>query len=605
MAQKVRTGPRGGKFVIQNGKKEYVGRTIKPSGYVRQPRIVRAAVSRTARQGSRRVTGKGGYKDWAGTAIRGAGALVGGAAGYYGGGPWAAAKGAMLGSGVGGFLSSLVGLGDYARPIKKNSLLGLRPGGRSTDSGMAPIMSNVPNCTIVTHREFIGNITGSTSFNLQSYAINPGLSSTFPWLAPIARNYQQHRWLGLIFQYKTTSVDSLNSSNTALGTVILATDYNAASPDFINKQAMQNTEYVTSVKPSASVLHPVECAPLETTVDVLYTRSGSVPPNEDIRLYDIGKFQLATEGQQAGVTVVGELWASYQIELLKPVVSSGGLSTESAHYVMDKTFDSTHSLGTTMPFVDPNSQGKLTEDTIGITFGTTDTAFDTIIFPPNASGDYLCVLTWRGAATASLKCPGVSIPDGYVGQVFVKQLWHNGTSIAPSSTLLYQEPDAEEVTSATGGIVLVMAFVVTIPNPGGFQHVLIDAGTLPGTPQYGDIFITESNSNMYGNLSGGDSFAEEKAAEKSILPSESEYKILLESVGNKAKLHELIVAEMVVHFKQLPLKCYAMLDDWIRSGFKTTPIETAMQGLSVSEPDYVDMSSSALFNLAVKKAITK
>lgn len=54
------------------------------------------------------------------------------------------------------------------------------------------------------------------------------------------------------------SADALNSVNTALGQVIMATDYNAANPPFGQKSEMENYEFGQSCKPSESQIHPIE-----------------------------------------------------------------------------------------------------------------------------------------------------------------------------------------------------------------------------------------------------------------------------------------------------------------------------------------------------------
>jgi hypothetical protein len=57
------------------------------------------------------------------------------------------------------------------------------------------------------------------------------------------------------------SADALNSTNTALGQVILSVQYDAANPPFTNKQAQEAYDGSISIKPSSSVLFGVECAP--------------------------------------------------------------------------------------------------------------------------------------------------------------------------------------------------------------------------------------------------------------------------------------------------------------------------------------------------------
>lgn len=92
--------------------------------------------------------------------------------------------------------------------------------------------------TLITHREYIGDIISSPTagaFSFNTYSINPGYVGTFPWLSNIAQNFESYKMHGLVFEYKTMSVDALNSVNTALGQVILSVQYDAANAPFTNK----------------------------------------------------------------------------------------------------------------------------------------------------------------------------------------------------------------------------------------------------------------------------------------------------------------------------------------------------------------------------------
>jgi len=142
------------------------------------------------------------------------------------------------------------------------------------------------------------------------------MPQTFPWLSAVASAYEQYSFKGLVFEFKSTSANSLNSTNTALGTVIMATEYDSKKPPFSSKLQMENYEFATSCKPADSCLHPVECNPAESTLTCLYTRQPTTA-GSDVRFTDLGQFYLATVGMQAAA-VIGELWCTYEIELLKP-----------------------------------------------------------------------------------------------------------------------------------------------------------------------------------------------------------------------------------------------------------------------------------------------
>lgn len=240
-----------------------------------------------------------------------AGALAGG----YAGGPTGAMIGSRVGSYVGKSINAVTGLGSYR--VMSNSLM---PG--------APRVINRnrhPNATVVRHREFVSDIVSSSvagKFNVQTYPIQPALDNLFLFLSQIACNYEEYALEGMVVEFKTTSCDALNSINTALGVVIIATSYNSNLPNFQSKGEMEAYEFSSSCKPSESMLHFIECDPNQNVIGEMYCRPGPISGNQDLRLYDIGNLQVATSGLQGTNVVVGELWISYQIALLKPKLYS-------------------------------------------------------------------------------------------------------------------------------------------------------------------------------------------------------------------------------------------------------------------------------------------
>lgn len=177
--------------------------------------------------------------------------------------------------------------------------------------------------TVISKREYIGDIVSgsmsglSTAFTSQSYPLNPGQNSPFPWLSMIASNYEQYDILGMVFEFKSTSGDA-TGVNTSLGTVIMATQYDPTKPGFQSKLEMEDYFFSTSCKPSSSMLHAVECKnSLSPTSGLLYTRTGALT-GADLRWTDFGKFTVATQGMPNAGTNLGELWVSYKVKLMKP-----------------------------------------------------------------------------------------------------------------------------------------------------------------------------------------------------------------------------------------------------------------------------------------------
>jgi hypothetical protein len=184
----------------------------------------------------------------------------------------------------------------------------------------------------VKHREFLGTIDSSIAFKTQVFELNPGLSRLMPWGSSIANSFQQYTIKSMVFEFVSTSATSLVSgTNTALGQVSIATQYDSIQPDFRNLNDMLNSQFATSTKISSDLVHAVETERYQTTALPLYTRSGRVPG--DIRLYDMGKTTFATYGAQADNNQIGQLWISYDICFFKPIAYNlDGGNAESAFY---------------------------------------------------------------------------------------------------------------------------------------------------------------------------------------------------------------------------------------------------------------------------------
>lgn len=232
-----------------------------------------------------------------------------------------------IGRMAGNALSNIVGLGDYE--VHKNVFL----------EGRLPQMMNMPQGggTVIRFQEYLSDvytnpdIADPAGFNIQSFLINPANSNTFPWLNQIAANYEQYFIEGLIFEFRSTSADALNSTNTALGSVMMATQYDVADPVFRSKAEMLNYEFSNSTKPSDNCVHMIECAPNQSVLSGLYTLDGAAPSGTDSRLYHLGRFSIATVGFQAANVNIGELHITYQVRLLKPkLYSELGLANDYA-----------------------------------------------------------------------------------------------------------------------------------------------------------------------------------------------------------------------------------------------------------------------------------
>jgi len=367
--------------------------------------------------------------------------------------------GAAIGNSAANMGATILGLGAYT--VKQNSFL--------PTSSMRIVNPTHPGETVIRHREYLQDIfTSSTAntFKIQQFPINAAHSETFPFLSQIAQNYEQFRVEGMLFEFRSMSADALNSTNTALGSVIMATQYNAANPPFTSKSQMENYEFGESCKPSSCMVHMIECARIQTTIDELYTRAGAVPAGQDQRLYDLGSFQIATTGFQGTSVNVGELWVTYQVALLKPklFVTNGD---EIGNFKSTSPYSDAHPVSSNVALV------QVLTDNIGIVFDG-----NTIAFPAsNIIKHFTVVLAWTATSPTS-NMAGLVYP-----------------TITPSNATLgaaFGSPVAGDLTTT----VCSYSVPVTTLGNGLSAALTFGAGFLPITNTVNTIWIYQTNSHV-------------------------------------------------------------------------------------------------------------
>lgn len=225
--------------------------------------------------------------------------------GQIAGGFWGP-HGSDLGRAAGNAISKITGMGDYK--VNSNTVVG---------GNTIPTFLNNGDGVKVCHREFVSDVVGSVAFVLTSYSINPGLSILFPLLSQIAQTFEEYDLRGLVMEYRPTSGTAISSTSSALGVVVMATNYDATDPLFTNKQQMESYEYSNSTVPFNGCIHPIECARNRNVLQNLFIRTTTSPAGTDLRFSDLGNFQIATAGMQSAYTI-GELWVSYDVFLRKP-----------------------------------------------------------------------------------------------------------------------------------------------------------------------------------------------------------------------------------------------------------------------------------------------
>ncbi len=370
--------------------------------------------------------------------------------GLFGGSGIGGNIGKFLGSGIG----SIFGSGDYSLtgPNTKYNIL--------TNSSQIPKFSTTERTNVICHREYLGDIQGTAAFNNVAYPLNPGISTTFPWLSSIAENFQEYRFHGIIFEFRPLITDFVTSGSP--GVIVMGTQYNADAPIYTTKQAMENSEYAVSVKPTLPLIHGIECATPLTTLPQRYVRTGALPSSQDLRFTDYGIFQFATQANP--IQNLGELYVSYCVEFFKPELPTDVGGNVTSGHVSRSASTNASPMGATSKFV----SGTLL-------IAVNPTSFSWLASPAQ---QYLVTLFWSGT---SVPC---TIPSQTYTGLAQQTLWIGDTSAA--------------AVAGNGATTTTMSFSTIVQcnllSPGVVTITLGVAGSIPaGTV---DVYVTEISNTI-------------------------------------------------------------------------------------------------------------
>ncbi len=292
-------------------------------------------------------------------------------------------------------------------PKKGGSASQQTGGGRSRQMMSAPVaqsrkflnsepqISSSSNGDIrVRHREYFADLSGSVAFATNSFSVNPGLASMFPWLSQVAGRYETYRVNRLRFSYETEAATS------ATGTVLIVLDTDAADAAPVSK----SDALTYKIKNRGAPWQPFDLdAPRLDDMGGLsrkYVRQGSLAANLDIKTYDVGTLYPCTIGQ-ANTNVVGELYVEYDISFYTPQI---------------------------IPSV---TQSAKISDTAGLAsnvmFGTSPTITGSLPISVNATGDTL---------TFNSECE-LYVNATFAGTVMSGNLANAGTCTFTAQTAVY------------------------------------------------------------------------------------------------------------------------------------------------------------------------
>lgn len=302
----------------------------------------------------------------------------------------------------------LTGFGEYK--VKNNSFLNNQSNvesGFPTNQAPQFATSGVGSDITFSHREFVTDINSTVGFSVNNYVLNPGNPTLFPWLSQIASLYEEYQFLGVVLEFKSTSATAVGTTSSAMGAVIMATDYDCEDASFTNKRAMESAEYATSGQPFESFIHPIECDPKRNPIPRLYVVPGLTSVAQapgDPRFSIHGVTTLATTGQQTAGTAIGELWISYHVRLSRPILESAVNPANFTQHIWGTS-------GTT------GTSTIVQQSVVGSGFtsalsGTGNSQFLTLTVPVNSpliGGSFLVAITAATSTSAAWTAPASTL----------------------------------------------------------------------------------------------------------------------------------------------------------------------------------------------------
>lgn len=197
--------------------------------------------------------------------------------------------------------------------------------------------------TRVRHREYIADVNGVVAFGTQTFAVNPGLSATFPWLSTLANRYESYKFHKLHFIYETSKSASTDGSVQGL------IDFDAADAAPTTKALFMGHANAVRAAVWQEFVFDARARDLKKFAVERFVRSAALAANLDIKTYDVGNFFFGAAGC-ADTSVVGELYVEYDVELttpqLNPAVAIGATVPLTQFVFQDGTMTTSDLLGT-------------------------------------------------------------------------------------------------------------------------------------------------------------------------------------------------------------------------------------------------------------------
>nr|QYF49889.1 MAG: hypothetical protein 2 [Zhejiang sediment noda-like virus 1] len=178
-----------------------------------------------------------------------------------------------------------------------------------------PAIKATTRGVVVAHREYIQDVTAAdANFRNTTFSVNPGLATTFPWLSAIAGRFESYLFRRLHFIYEPIC------PTTTPGAVMMAVDYDAVDSAPTSKVVLMAYRGAVRSAPWNITRFDATRGDLRKFGVQRFVRTSSNPAGSDLKTYDVGNLQLATQNTPGAPTTLGELYVEYEVEFFTPQI---------------------------------------------------------------------------------------------------------------------------------------------------------------------------------------------------------------------------------------------------------------------------------------------
>jgi len=257
-----------------------------------------------------------------------------------------------------------------SRKTKKSNVGAKITNVSKTSTGSNLIKGAPKNEVRMSRREFIQEVYPNEAWTVQKFALNPGLSGSFPWLSGVARNFEKYVINKFTIEYRTAQ------STFIPGKIQMAPDFDASDSAPMSKRELLTYTLATD-------------GPVWQNFDLNLPKGYLMNQKKyyvrqddnfsgDIKLYDPCNIFIAADPVTTDVQYLGEIWINYDITLFEPQAPELPIdySVLGKYYLFNQGVTNLKPFGTGL---DPN-----------VEFGGLDVVLDmpnsTITFPKGFKG---------------------------------------------------------------------------------------------------------------------------------------------------------------------------------------------------------------------------